>query len=52
MVEVYTWEPTANSGKPLFCLEEKQVPFTHHYIDIGRTSSFAAHHGTEPGRWG
>jgi len=34
-VEVYTWEPNANSGKPLLCLHEKQVPFTHHYIDMG-----------------
>jgi hypothetical protein len=29
-VEVYTWEPNANSGKPLLCLHEKQVPFVHH----------------------
>ena len=35
MVEVYTWEPNANSGKPLLCLHEKQVTFVHHYIDIG-----------------
>ena len=34
-VEVHTWEPNANSGKPLLCLHEKQVPFTHHYIDMG-----------------
>lgn len=34
-VEVYTWEPNANSGKPLLCLHEKQVPFVHHYIDMG-----------------
>ena len=34
-VEVYTWEPNANSGKPLLCLHEKGVPFTHHYIDMG-----------------
>jgi glutathione S-transferase/GST-like protein len=34
-VEVYTWEPNANSGKPLFALHEKGVPFTHHYIDMG-----------------
>jgi glutathione S-transferase/GST-like protein len=41
MVEVYTWEPNANSGKPLFCLKEKQVPFTHHYIDMGAYEQFS-----------
>lgn len=41
MIEVYTWEPNANSGKPLFCLEEKRVPFTHHYIDMGRHEHFS-----------
>ena len=35
MLDVYTWEPNANSGKPLFCLHEKGVPFTCHYIDMG-----------------
>jgi glutathione S-transferase/GST-like protein len=35
MLEVYTWQPNANSGKPLFCLHEKQVPFRYHYIDMG-----------------
>lgn len=35
MLDVYTWEPNANSGKPLFCLREKGVPFTYHYIDMG-----------------
>jgi glutathione S-transferase/GST-like protein len=35
MLDVYTWEPNANSGKPLFCLHEKNVPFTYHYIDMG-----------------
>lgn len=34
MLEVYTWEPSADSGKPLFCLKEKQVPFVHHYLDL------------------
>ena len=34
MLEVYTWQPNANSGKPLFCLHEKQVPFTYHYVDM------------------
>ncbi len=35
MLDVYTWEPNANSGKPLFCLHEKGAPFTYHYIDMG-----------------
>jgi GST-like protein len=35
-VEVYTWEPNANSGKPLLCLHEKQVPFDHRYVDLGQ----------------
>jgi hypothetical protein len=34
VLEVYTWEPNANSGKPLLCLKEKQVDFTCHYIDM------------------
>ena len=34
-VEVHTWEPNANSGKPLLCLHEKGVPFVHHYVDMG-----------------
>jgi len=40
MLEVYTWEPNANSGKPLLCLQEKQVAFTHHYIDMGVREHF------------
>ena len=35
MLEVYTWEPNANSGKPLLCLKEKGVEFTFHYVDMG-----------------
>jgi glutathione S-transferase/GST-like protein len=34
-VDVHTWEPNANSGKPLFALHEKGVTFTHHYVDMG-----------------
>ncbi len=41
MLDVYTWEPNANSGKPLFCLTEKQVPFIHHYIDMGHYEQFS-----------
>ena len=33
-VEVPTWEPYANSGKPLSCLHEKQVPFVHRYMGV------------------
>ena len=40
MLEVYTWEPNANSGKPLLCLKEKQVPFVYHYIDMGTRAHF------------
>jgi glutathione S-transferase/GST-like protein len=42
MLDVYTWEPNANSGKPLFCLHEKGVPFTYHYIDMGAHEHHAA----------
>ena len=41
MLDVYTWEPNANSGKPLFCLHEKGVPFTYHYVDMGAHEHFA-----------
>ncbi len=34
MLEVYTWEPNANSGKPLLMLKEKGVEFAYHYIDM------------------
>ncbi len=36
MIEVYSWEPNANSGKPLLCLKEKGVDFVFHYIDMGK----------------
>ena len=41
MLEVYTWQPNANSGKPLFCLHEKQVLFTYHYVDMGKREHFS-----------
>jgi glutathione S-transferase/GST-like protein len=41
MLAVYTWQPNANSGKPLFCLAEKQVPFTYHYVDMGKREHFS-----------
>lgn len=36
MLEVYTWEPNANSGKPLLMLKEKQAEFAYRYIDMGK----------------
>ena len=35
MIEVHTWEPNANSGKPLLVLKEKDAPFTYHYVNMG-----------------
>jgi GST-like protein len=31
---VYTWDPNSNSGKPLFVLNEKNVPFDHVYVNL------------------
>ena len=36
MLEVYTWEPNANSGKPLLMLKEKGAAFDYHYVDMGK----------------
>jgi GST-like protein len=36
MLEVYTWQPNANSGKPLICLKEKGVEFVYRYIDMSK----------------
>jgi hypothetical protein len=41
MLEVYTCQPNANSGKALFCLHEKGVPFTYRYIDMGKREHFS-----------
>ena len=35
MIEVHTWEPNANSGKPLLLLKEKGAEFDFHYINMG-----------------
>jgi glutathione S-transferase/GST-like protein len=35
MIEVHTWEPNANSGKPLLLLKEKGVDFDFHYVNMG-----------------
>lgn len=36
MLDVYTWEPNANSGKPLLALTEKGVAFDYHYVDLAK----------------
>jgi GSH-dependent disulfide-bond oxidoreductase len=36
MLDVYTWEPNANAGKPLLALKEKGVEFNYHYIDLAK----------------
>ncbi len=35
MITVHTWEPNANSGKPLLLLKEKGAEFDYHYINMG-----------------
>jgi GST-like protein len=34
MLELYHWEPNANSAEPLICLTEKGLEFTSHYVDL------------------
>lgn len=34
MFELYHWEPTGESLKPLICLKEKGIEFTSRYVDI------------------
>ena len=34
MIELYHWEPNANSGKPIIALYEKGVDFESHYTDL------------------
>jgi hypothetical protein len=51
MLEVYTWEPNANSGKPLLCLEEKAVPFVYHYIGMGQREQFKIPLPERPRGW-
>jgi len=34
MLELYHWEPNANSGELLICLHEKGVQFRSHYVDL------------------
>ncbi len=33
-VELFHWEPNANSGKPMLTLAEKGVSYTSHYLDL------------------
>jgi len=34
MLELYTWDPNSNSGKPIFTLKEKGVAFEYHFVDL------------------
>ena len=34
MLDLYHYEPTANSMKVLLCFKEKQLEFTSHYVDL------------------
>ena len=34
MLDIYHWEPNANSGKPLLAALEKGVAYTSHFIDM------------------
>jgi glutathione S-transferase/GST-like protein len=42
MLDVWSWEPNANSGKPLLVLKEKGVPFTFHYVNMGQLEQHSA----------
>jgi GSH-dependent disulfide-bond oxidoreductase len=42
MLDVYTWEPNANSGKPLLMLKEKGVEFAYHYVDMSKREQHSA----------
>jgi len=33
-VQVHTWEPNSNSGKPMFALAEKGVPYDYQYVSL------------------
>jgi glutathione S-transferase/GST-like protein len=34
MLELHTWDPNSNSGKPIFALKEKGVGFEYHHINL------------------
>ena len=38
---LYHWEPNANSGKPILAMEEKELDFQSHYLDL---LNFDQHH--------
>ena len=42
MITVHTWEPNANSGKPLFLLKEKGAEFDYHYVNMGALEQHSA----------
>jgi glutathione S-transferase len=54
VLDVYTWEPNMNAGKPLLALMEKGVPFHYHYIDLAKREQHSPAflkinpHGTVP----
>jgi glutathione S-transferase len=33
-LQLYHYEPSANSMKPLLCLAEKKIPYESHYVDL------------------
>ena len=41
MITVHTWEPNANSGKPLLLLKEKGADFDYRYINMGALEQHA-----------
>ena len=41
MIELYHFEPTANSGEVLICLKEKGIDFVGHYVDVLAGEQFA-----------
>jgi GST-like protein len=41
MLELYHWEPTANSAEPLICLEEKGLSYEPHYVNLLRFEQHA-----------
>jgi GST-like protein len=41
MLELYHWEPNANSAKVLICLKEKRLDFVSHYVDVLEFEQYA-----------
>lgn len=42
MLELYHWEPNAESAKAMICLKEKGVEFTSRYVDILELEQYSA----------